>query len=169
MSTTPEQLLERLDALGIEYRYYQHPQVFTVDEARCHCSHIPGGHCKNLFLRAKKKQYWLLVLEADARVDLDGLARHVGASRFSFASRERLLQILGVIPGAVTPLALINDHDQRSRVVLDQRLMDFQTVNFHPLINAATVSVRPDDLLRFIRACGRQPQLMDFSALGLAG
>ena len=169
MTTTPEQLLERLDTLGIAYRYYPHPQVFTVDEARRHCAHIPGGHCKNLFLRTRKKHYWLLVLEADARIDLDRLARHVGAGRFSFASRERLSQILGVIPGAVTPLALVNDRDYRCRVVLDQRLMGHETVNFHPLTNDATVAVSPADLLRFIRACGHQPEQLDFSALEVAG
>lgn len=169
MSATPKQLLSRLDDLAVRYHYFSHPPVFTVEEARRHCSHIPGGHCKNLFLRSKKRHYWLLVLAADAWVDLNRLAKDVGAGRFGFASRERLDEVLGVMPGAVTPLALINDSEQRIRVVIDRRLLDYSVVNFHPLVNDATVSLAPQDLLRFIRACGREPLLVDFNLAAATG
>lgn len=157
-------ILARFDALGIDYEYYDHPAVFTVEEAKIHCGHIPGGHCKNLFLRDKKKHPWLLVLENDTQVQLRQLARAAGVGNWSFASPERLMETLGVIPGAVTPLALINDQEQRVNVIIEQRLLDYPLLTFHPLINTATVTLSPADLLRFIHACGHQPRTLAVSS-----
>lgn len=160
MSTTVQQLLAYLDEQQITYQWYEHPAVFTVAEAQQHCAHIPGAHCKNLFLRNKKRAYWLASLRNDAEVQLDSLGTELGAGRLGFASADRLHEILGVIPGAVTPLALINDHERRVRIALDQRLLDYEQVTFHPLINTATVALAPADLLRFLESLGYQPQLL---------
>lgn len=158
MFTSKEQLLLRLRELGIATTTHQHPAVFTVEEAQKHCSHLPGGHCKNLFLRDKKKRYWLIVTLNDTRIDLKSLGHQLGASGLSLASPERLMEVLGVTPGSVTPFALINDSKHQVNVVLDDALFGFELVNYHPLVNNATTALTPDDLLKFIRTCGHNPK-----------
>ena len=161
---TSADLLARLDELGIPYTRHAHPAVYTVEQARAHCGHLPGGHCKNLFLRDRRRQYWLIVLADDTEVDLRALATILDTRGLGFASPERLHEVLGVIPGAVTPLALINDRQCRARVVLEQRLLEPALLNFHPLVNTATLALTPGDLLRFVAACGHQPLLFDPAA-----
>jgi Ala-tRNA(Pro) deacylase len=155
-------LLERLDEWGIAYRLHTHPPVFTVDEARVHTSHLPGGHCKNLFLKDKKDRLWLATVLDERRVDLNALAKRVGAGRLSFGKPPLLAEVLGVTPGAVTPLAVINDRERRVRVLLDQALMRHAEINCHPLVNDATVVLASDDLRRFFRATGHEPDEVDF-------
>lgn len=158
-------LLTFLDGLNITYTVHEHPPVFTVEEAQRHTAHLPGGHCKNLFLKDKKGQLWLITCEDQRPVDLKTLKKHLGAAQLSFGKAELLHEVLGVIPGAVTPLALRNDRgDQRIRPVFDQALLRHSLVNCHPLENTATISLSPDDLLRFVEACGHTPITLDFDA-----
>src|SRR5262245_66334849 len=100
---TPDQLLARLAELGIPCRTVSHPAVFTVEESKALRGELPGGHVKNLFLRDKKGAMWLVVAEEDRKIDLKALAERIGAGKVSFASPERLMQYLGVLPGAVAP------------------------------------------------------------------
>jgi len=160
MSTTPEQLLQHLNDLGIAFSVTEHAAVFTVDEARTLRGEIPGGHCKNLFLKDKKGQLWLVVCLEDAQIDLKALPDRIGASRISFGKAELLIEVLGVEPGSVTPFALINDKGKNVSVVLDANMMEFEKVSYHPLINTATVTLSPADLLRFIGSCGHAPQII---------
>ena len=139
---TPEQLFELLDALGIVHGTVEHEPVFTVEEAKAVRARMPGGHTKNLFLRNKKGRMWLVVCQEDRLVDLKALARHVGAGRFSFGSADRLMRHLGVIPGAVSPFAIINDRGGLVSVVLDLAVLDDERINFHPLDNARTTRDR---------------------------
>jgi Ala-tRNA(Pro) deacylase len=159
MSTTSDQLLRHLEGLGIKTSTTQHEAVFTVEQARALRGEIPGGHCKNLFLKDKKGALWLVVCLEDAVIDLKALPSMIGAARISFGKAELLREVLGVEPGSVTPFALINDSDHRVDVVLDQKMMQADAVNYHPLVNTATVTLTPDDLLKFISSCGHQPQI----------
>jgi len=159
--TTPEQLLARLAELGIACRTVSHPPVFTVEEAKALRGELQGGHVKNLFLRDKKGAMWLVVAEEDRRIDLKALAARIGAGKVSFASAERLMAYLGVVPGAVTPFGLINDRGLEVRVVIDAGLLAHDPVNVHPLTNDRTTAIAPRDLLRFIEACGHEAQVMD--------
>jgi len=159
--TTPEQLLDRLAELGIACRTVSHPPVFTVEEAKALRGKLPGGHVKNLFLRDKKGAMWLVVAEEDRRIDLKALAARIGAGKVSFASAERLMAHLGVVPGAVTPFGLINDRGHEVRVVIDAGLLAHDPVNVHPLTNERTTAIAPKDLLRFIEACGHRAEVMD--------
>jgi Ala-tRNA(Pro) deacylase len=161
MLTTREEILARLEALGIEQRTMAHPPVFTVEEARAHSGHIPGGHCKNLFLKDKKGRLWLVTCLDDRRVDLNRLSKLLGAARFSFGRAELLREVLGVAPGSVTPLAIVNDGAGRVTHVLDTKLLAHAWVNCHPLRNDATTSLRSEDLLRFVRSTGHEPVLLD--------
>ncbi len=160
MSTTPEQLLQHLTDLGIKTETTEHEAVFTVEQARALRGEIPGGHCKNLFLKDKKGALWLVVCLEDAAIDLKGLPSLIGAARISFGKAELLGEALGVEPGSVTPFALINDTDRRVNVVLDEKMMQHDVVSYHPLVNTATVTLTPDDLLKFISSCGHEPQII---------
>ena len=158
---TPEQLFARLDTLGIPYRTYTHPPVFTVAESAALRGSLPGGHCKSLFLKDKKGGLWLVVALEESRVDLKRLADALGAPRFSFGSAELLYQVLGVRPGSVTPFALANDADHRVTIVLDRAMLDRDPLNYHPLENDRTTAIAPQDLLRFIADCGHRPVILD--------
>jgi Ala-tRNA(Pro) deacylase len=152
-------LYERLAELGIRWTTHAHAPVFTVEEARSLRGGLPGGHTKNLFLKDKKDAFWLIVLREESRVDLNALARQIGAPRFSFGSSERLEAKLGVPAGSVTPFALINDRERAVRVVLDEEMLALEPLNFHPLRNDRTTAISPTDLLRFVRSCGHEPIL----------
>jgi Ala-tRNA(Pro) deacylase len=158
-------LYERLTELGIRWVTYAHAPVFTVEEARALRGGLAGGHTKNLFLKDKKDGLWLVVLREELRVDLNALARQIGAPRFSFGSPERLAATLGVPAGSVTPFALVYDEEHAVRVVLDEGLLALDPLNFHPLRNDRTTAVNPADLLRFVRSCGHEPILCSLPEL----
>jgi Ala-tRNA(Pro) deacylase len=161
MPASRADLMARLDALGIATTTVEHPPVFTVEEARVHCGHLPGGHCKSLFLKDKKGQLWLLVARDDTRVDLKALAKRLGVGTLSFGRPELLMEVLGVIPGAVTPFGLINDEGHRVKVLLDRAMLDAEVLNYHPLANDATTAIRPRDLLAFIAATGHTAETIE--------
>ena len=158
---TPDQLFTRLDALGIAHRTVTHPPVFTVEEAKALRGTLPGAHIKNLFLRNKKEEMWLVVALEDRQVDLKRLGEVLGAGRLSFGSPERLGRHLGVEPGSVTPLSLINDEAHAVRLALD-RAIEGDLVNVHPLVNTMTTALAAADLLRFFAATGHAPYWLDF-------
>jgi Ala-tRNA(Pro) deacylase len=160
MSKSPDQLFVALDALGVQYSTIKHPPLFTVEQSRALRGQIPGGHTKNLFLRDKKHALYLVVAEEDALIDLKGLHRLLGAGgRFSFGSSDLLREVLGVEPGAVTPFGAINDTEGRVTIVLDAAMMAHDTLNFHPLINVMTTSIRRDDLVKFLKSTGHEPRI----------
>ena len=161
MPATPEDLFARLGALDIPVTTHEHPPLHTVEESKALRGTLPGGHCKNLYLRDRKKRNWLVVTLEDLAVDLKGLPAQIGSERLSFGSPDRLMEMLGVVPGSVTPFALINDSETRVSVVLQRALLDHDLLNFHPLINTMTSAIRPDDLLRFIESCGHTPRIVE--------
>ena len=159
---TPADLFRRLESLGIEASTVKHPPVFTVGEAKALRGEISGCHTKNLFLRNKKGKMWLLVCLEDRAIDLKELAGRLDAGRLSFGSAERLGQHLGVIPGAVTPFAIMNDKTKAVKVAVDKAILEKGPLNFHPLDNAQTTSIRADDLFKFLEAEGHPAQVVDF-------
>ena len=163
--TTPlgsEELMRRLDALGIAHRTARHAPVYTVAESRKLRAGFPGGHSKNLFLRNKKGHMWLVTCLEDRRIDLKELAERLEAGRFSFASADRLMRYLGVVPGAVTPFAVVNDRAGAVNMVVDAGLLAHDPLNFHPLDNAMTTAVSAEDLLRFLEYAAHPPRIVDF-------
>ncbi len=153
-----EELFARLDALGIAFTNHSHPPVFTVEEARALRGELPGAHVKNLFLRDKKRRLFLVTVEEERRVDLKALRRRLGAAgSFSFADAGLLRETLGVEPGAVTPLGVVNDREGRVAVVLDRSLLSQDPINAHPLRNDMTTALSPDGLLRFLEAENHPP------------
>jgi Ala-tRNA(Pro) deacylase len=158
----PQQLFARLDQLGIAHRTVEHPPVFTVEEAKALRGNLPGHHIKNLFLRNRKEEMWLVVALEDRAIDLKRLGEVLGAGRFSFGSADRLKRTLGVEPGSVTPLSLVNDEARAVQLVLDRGVADGGPVNAHPLVNTMTTALAPADLLRFFEATGHTPRWLDF-------
>ena len=154
---TPDDLFAWLDCLGIEHSTVTHPPFFTVEEGRPWHHKIPGLHCKNLFIKDRKGGIWLVVMPADKRADLGRVEKALAAPRFSFAQPDVLQEVLELTPGSVTPFGLINDKQRRVRVILDQDMLDSAWVNFHPLHNAASTTLRSADLVRFVRALGYDP------------
>jgi Ala-tRNA(Pro) deacylase len=156
-----DDLFRFLDELGISHQTKDHAPVFTVAESVALRDEIPGGHTKNLFLKDKKDQYFLLTVEENAAVDLKTVHTLVGgASKFSFGKPEKLQEYLGVIPGAVTAFGIINDTENNVTIVLDEELMKNDIINCHPLANDATTSIGREDLIRFVEATGHKANVL---------
>ncbi|OUR78443.1 DNA-binding protein [Alphaproteobacteria bacterium 46_93_T64] len=154
MAATPNDLFSKLDALGITYKTHTHAPVFTVEEAQSVGRELEGGHSKNLFLKDKKGDVYLLVCLEDTKVDLKMLRKQIGAKNLSFGKPDLLMELLGVTPGSVTPFSLINDTDCKVKVLLDARMMEEKFLNFHPLINDKTTQISMGNLKTFIEDCG---------------
>ncbi|WP_404401392.1 prolyl-tRNA synthetase associated domain-containing protein [Pelagibacterium halotolerans] len=165
MYKAPDDLFQMLADLNIEVETTSHPPLFTVEESQKLRGQIAGGHTKNLFVKDKKDRYFLLTLEETATVDLKQVHHVIGAaSRVSFGKPEKLLEYLGVTPGAVTVFGAINDTEGKVSVVVDKALLEHDVINAHPLTNAATTSIRRDDLLTFLDAVGHSPAILDLSS-----
>ncbi len=161
MAKTSQDLLNLLERLEIEATTHSHPPLFTVEESKAHRGDLPGQHCKNLFLKDKKKQLWLVVASEDAPVNLKELKNKIGSAHLSFGKPDLLKKVLGVDPGSVTPFALVNDADCCVNVVLDSQMMAKDLVNYHPLTNEMTTALHPEGLRRFIAHCGHPFQEVD--------
>lgn len=123
----------------LPYKLFAHPAAHTVEDAKRYSHDIPGAHCKNLFLKSQKHQYWVVTIPADDMISLDALAQALDCKRLSMGNPVRMAELLHVKPGAVTPLALINDHQQKVRCVVDEKLRGFDVINFPPLDNTKTL------------------------------
>lgn len=156
-------VLEVLQILGISYLRYEHPPVFTVEQAEVHWQGISGGHCKNLFLRNKKgNHHYLVILEASKNADLRTLTNKLCEDRLSFGSPERLKRHLGLEPGAVSPFGLINDRGKDVVVVIDEDLKKEERLNFHPNVNTATLNLAFSDFEKFLAWTGNSIRYLAF-------
>jgi Ala-tRNA(Pro) deacylase len=160
MAASRDDLFQRFADLGIETSTVSHAPVFTVEEARKVHGGIAGGHCKNLFCKDEKGDLWLIVCLEDARVDLKAAPTKIGSRRLSFGKPKLLMEVLGLEPGSVTPFGLINDKSARVHVILDAAMMAMDVLNFHPLRNDATTSIKASDLAVFIKSCGHAPRVV---------
>ena len=161
---TRAELFAFLDAHGVDHATTEHPPVFRVEDGAAIKAALPGGHSKNLFLKDARGQFWLISALGKTVIDLKRTAGVIGAGKLSFGSAERLWDALGVRPGAVTALALVNDPDQKVRLVLDAALAACDPLNFHPLSNDATTAISRAGFARFLAALGRQAVVVDFGA-----
>lgn len=150
-----ETVYTRLAELGIEYERHEHPPVPTVEEAERYWSGIDATHCKNLFLRNQKgDRHYLVILPHAKKADLRSVAEQIGDGKLSFASPERLMARLGLMPGSVSPFGLVNDRDRVVRVVLDRELKAAERLSFHPNINTRTLVISSADFQKFLASCG---------------
>jgi Ala-tRNA(Pro) deacylase len=165
MPKTEAELFAFLADLGIEVSTLRHPPLFTVADSQALRGEIAGGHTKNLFLKDKKDNFFLVSVGEEAVVDLKQIHNVIGAAgRVSFGKPEMLMELLGVVPGAVTVFGLINDTELRVKVVLDQELMGHAVINAHPLTNEATTSIAAADLVKFVEATGHDAVILKVTA-----
>jgi Ala-tRNA(Pro) deacylase len=162
-------LFAHLDAHGIAHSTLDHPAVFRVEEGLEIKAALPGGHTKNLFLKDSKDQLWLISALGETAIDLKKLPAVIGSGRLSFGSADLMRETLGVTPGSVTALGLINDADRRVRFVLDAALSRADPVNFHPLTNEATTALSRAGFAAFLASVGVTPVIVDFGTLTVEG
>jgi Ala-tRNA(Pro) deacylase len=163
MPASRADLLAFLQKHGIATSTVEHPPLFTVEQSQSLRGEIPGGHTKNLFLKDKKDQIFLVVAEEDAAIDMKTLHKRIDSARLSFGKPELLSEFLGVVPGSVTPFGVINDTATRVTVILDSALLRHEKLNFHPLENTATTTIAREDFLAFLRHTGHAPKILAVS------
>jgi Ala-tRNA(Pro) deacylase len=147
---------------SIEAKRFEHPAVMPVEESERLVPPLPGAKTKNLFLRDKKgARHFLVTVPHDLAVDLNPLGLLLGAGRLGFGSPERLLRCLGVTPGSVSLLALVNDASHAVEFVLDRRLWEADAVHAHPLVNNATMVIPHRQLERFLAVTGHTARVID--------
>jgi len=165
MPATRQELFDYLDSLDVTHRTLNHAPVFTVEESAAVKAGLPGAHTKNLFLKDKAGQLFLICAEALAPIKINKLHPVLGCKRLSFGKPDLLLSYLGVTPGSVTLFSVLNDTDKEVTLVIDKTLVDSETVNFHPLLNDATTTISNTDMVKFAKATGHDPIVIDFAAL----
>jgi Ala-tRNA(Pro) deacylase len=149
--TDTRPVFDALDALGIPYQAYQHPPVFTAEDAAAHWGDIPATGVKNLFLRNKKgNRHYLVILDVAKEADLRALVKVIGDDRLSFGSADRLMAQLGVTPGSVSPFGLLHPESRSVQVILDEDLRRAERLIFHPNDNTASLTITVADLERFL-------------------
>jgi Ala-tRNA(Pro) deacylase len=162
MSDGPSQVYSALDALGIAYQRYDHPPVFTGEDASLHWAGIPARGMKNLFLRNKKgDRHYLVILPIEKEADLRRLVKVIGDDRFSFASPDRLAKHLGLTPGSVSPFGLLNNPSHTVQVIVDTDLRGAGLLIFHPNLNSHSVTITGPDLERFLKSTGHVVRWMN--------
>lgn len=168
LPVTSDALLARLDAWGLAYELHDHVPLRTVEEAKAVevAMTVPGEaafRVKNLYLRDKKKRNYLVVLEQDRAIDLKALAARLGVGGVSFGSADRLMQNLGVRPGAVTPLAMITGAARGVRLIVDGAARRADRIYVHPLVNDRTIAMPMADLLQFFEKLDVTPDWLEES------
>lgn len=169
MPVTRQDLFGYLDDLDIAHTTYDHAPVFTVEDSAKIKAGLPGGHTKNLFLKDKAGAFFLICALGDTSVRINKLHPLLDCKRLSFGKAEPLLQYLGVVPGSVTLFSVLNDAAGQVTLVLDAALLKYEIVNFHPLLNDATTAISSADMIKFAKAAGHDPIVIDFAALAQEG
>jgi Ala-tRNA(Pro) deacylase len=151
-----------LSELNIDFEEYEHDAVYTVEEAAALKVDMRGVHTKNLFLRDNKgKRHFLVVAPADKTLALKELSKSIGARRLGFASPERLKKYLGIEPGAVSPLAIINDSENMVELYFDNTLRDEAEIQCHPLDNTKTMIISMAGIQKLAASTGRETMFLD--------
>ncbi|ALK29895.1 prolyl-tRNA synthetase associated domain-containing protein [Burkholderia plantarii] len=157
-------LLALLRRHAIDFEAEQHAPVHNMAESDTLALTLAGARCKNLLLRDKPGNTWLVVTRSHKSLDLAAAADAFGSRRLSFASPERLDALLGVKPGSLSPLALVNDSERQVRLVIDAELADEPVFLFHPLDSGATLALARPQLDAFLRLTGHAPAWLTLAA-----
>jgi Ala-tRNA(Pro) deacylase len=155
-------VFDLLAKLGIHPTTHEHIALHTVAESRALRVDMPGAHTKNLFVKDKASALYLITAEEDSPLDLKAMDKVIGAKgRLSFGSAEQMMTHLGITPGSVSPLALVNETAGVVRFVIEKKLLSADLINVHPLINTRTTALTPANLLAFLAATGHAPQVAE--------
>ncbi len=152
-----------LKSKGIEYTQYEHRAVYTCEEAKKYCYHVPGISCKNLFLMNKKKnRYFLIVIHSDKRADLKKIGEIVGEKTIRFADAQILLEKLGVEPGSVSPMGILNDTSHEVNIYIDRDIYNAPIMNCHPNRNTASLELSQNMFHKFLNSIENTYTVIDF-------
>lgn len=155
-------LIAHLESMGIGFERLDHPAVYTCDQADEQVIGLAGARTKNLFLRDRKgRRHFLLTIRPDQTIDLAALGQQLGARGIGFASPQRLARHLGVEPGAVSLLALLNDRACAVEPIVDAELWRMSAFQVHPMVNTTTLVVRRDDLERLVAQTGHEVRALE--------
>ena len=152
-----QDLFKYFEQNDIKYHNVDHPEVFTVEAMMPYLKDVEGAICKNLFLKDKKKNFYLLSARHDKEVKLNDVAKAIGAKELRFADENVMFDMLGVRQGCVTAYALVNDTQKLAKFIVDKTLLDqskSKSVNFHPLVNTATTGISCQDFKKFLSLTG---------------
>ena len=147
---TKSDLLQLLREKSIQFQIHEHEPLFTVEDSESFRGNIEGTHTKNLFLKNKKNNFFLFSCDEKSKIDLKKFSKSIGAKNLSFANEKYLSEFLGIKPGSVSPFALMNDKECIVEFYLDEKIAKSEVINFHPLINTTTISLRTNDFINFI-------------------
>jgi len=152
---TEDELLHFLESHDIAFQRVAHPPVYTCEQAELYRPPMPGVSTKNLFLTDKKRsRYFLVTTHCEKKLDLRALGEKLKAHKLHFGSEGCLRELLGLTPGAVTILGLINDVERRVEFWVDAEIWSAEAYLCHPLVNTATLVISRQDLLRFLEISG---------------
>lgn len=155
------QLYDYFARKHIVYERLDHQPVYTADEAERLVPRARGAHAKNLLVEDRKDgRLFMLTVPFGVRVDLAATASVLGTNKLRFASAEIMHSTLGITPGAVSMLALVNDRAGRVTLVLDQSLVNAEALQCHPLVNTATLIIDRENLFRFLSAIAHEPKML---------
>ena len=143
-------LLDILREKNIDFQVHEHKPLYTVEDSEKLRGKIDGSHTKNLFLKNKKNEFFLFSCNERAKIDLKQFSKSINAKNLSFANENYLEKYLGIKPGSVSPYALLNDKKNNVSFYLDENLEKSEKINFHPLINDTTITMKTSDFINFI-------------------
>jgi len=142
--------IKLLSDKGYDYDLQEHEALFTVDDSNKLRGQIKGSHSKNLFLKNKKNKFFLISCEEFTDINLKKISKSLDLGNVSFAKEEYLKNLLGIKPGSVTPFALLNDTENKIDFYLEEKLYNSEFVNFHPLTNTATITMKCNKFIEFM-------------------
>jgi Ala-tRNA(Pro) deacylase len=158
MFTSEQEFLKFLNDNNLVFERFEHPAVFTCEEADLYSPPRPAVHTKNLFLCDKKaRRFFLAVTACEKTVKLDELPAQFGVSHLRFGSEENLMRLLGVTRGSVTMMGLANDSEQKVELWIDEHIWQGEYFQSHPLVNTATLVISKTELNRFFELTGHAP------------
>ena len=143
-------LLLKLREKNIDFQVHEHKPLYTVEDSEKLRGKIDGSHTKNLFLKNKKNEFFLFTCNERAKIDLKQFSKSIDAKNLSFANENYLEKYLGIKPGSVSPYALLNDKKNNVSFYLDENLEKSEKINYHPLINDTTITMKTSDFINFI-------------------
>ena len=147
---SPKEFIKLFNDRGFEYDLHKHKALFTVEDSNKFRGDIKGAHSKNLFLKNKKNKFYLISCEEFTDVNLKRISKFLHLGNVSFAKEEYLIDLLGVKPGSVSPFALLNDTESSIDFYLEEKLYNSNFINFHPLTNTATITMKCSTFIEFM-------------------
>ncbi len=153
---------KKLKTLGVPFEYHEHPPAHTVEEAAKYWEGIDSTHCKNLFFRNHKgNRHYLVILEYTRQLNIHDLEKLLRQGKLTFASPERMMRFLKVLPGSVSPFGLLHDKDNHVHLFIDSSLRQSHHLSFHPNLNTASLVIPTDGFFRYLDHIGNSYEFID--------